>query len=127
MKATWMMTAASAMAVAMISPKFVQADPRPPVVRYDHDDRYRSDHYRDFDENIDMRDVPREVRRAVDRERRDRRIESVQYVHRDGKFFYRFRIDDPHPRDRDMSIRVAPDGRILSVEDAERYDHSYRR
>jgi len=134
MKATWMITAASALAVASVSPRFVQADPyRAPAIRFDHDDRYdrddryRHDHYRDFDENIDIRDVPREVLRAVDHERRDRRIESVQYVHRDGKFFYRFRIDDPHPRDRDMSIRVSPDGRILSVEEAERYDHSYRR
>jgi len=130
-----MITAASGLALTTISPKFVQADPRPPVVRYDHDDRYRndhddryrSDHYRDFDENIDIRDVPRDVMRSVDRERRGRRIESVQYVHRDGKFFYRFRIDDPHPRDRDMSIRITPDGKILSVEEAERYDHSYRR
>jgi len=128
MKATWMITAAAALAVASVSPRFVQADPyRQPAQRYDRDDRYRHDHYRDFDENIDIRDVPRDVMRSIDRERRGRRIESVQYVHRDGKFFYRFRIDDPHPRDRDTSIRITPDGRILSVEEAEQYDHSYRR
>jgi len=128
MKTSWIITAASAMAVAGISPQVVKADPyRPPVVRYDHDRDYRYSHYRDFDEDIDIRDVPWEVMRTVDRERRGRRIEAVQYVHRDGKFFYRFRIDDPHPRDRDMSIRVTPDGRILSIEEAERYDPRYRR
>jgi hypothetical protein len=135
MKVSWILTAASAMAVASVSPRFVQADSRPPVVRYDHNDRYRDDHrpdynrnhYRDFDENIDIRDVPRDVMRTVEHERRGRRIESVQYVHRDGKFFYRFRIDDPHPRDRDVNIRVAPGGRLLSIQEAEQYDHSYRR
>jgi len=123
MKAKWIITAASAMAVASVAPQFVHADPyRHPVVRYDRFDRHR-----DFDEDISIREVPGDVMRTVDRERHGRRIEAVQYVHRDDKFFYRFRIDDPHPRDRDMSIRVAPDGRLLSVEEAERYDPRYHR
>jgi len=124
MKKLWILTAAAALSAATAAPQFARAD-RPAYERYDRYDRYP--HYRDFDEDIDMRDVPRDVRETLNRERRGRRVESVQYVHRDGKFFYRFRIDDPHPRDRDLSIRIAPDGRVLSVEEAERYDHRYRR
>jgi hypothetical protein len=65
--------------------------------------------------------------RTVDCERRGRRIEAVQFVRRDGKEFYRFRIDDPSWRDRDVNIRVQPGGRLLSIEEAQNWDVRYVR
>jgi hypothetical protein len=130
MKASWIISAAVALGTPAVIPTVAHADPdrSDRYDRNDHRDRdYRDRHYRDFDEDIDMRDVPRDVRETARRESRGRRIESVQYVHRDGKFFYRFRIDDPGWRDRDTNIRVAPGGRLLSVEEAGRYDPDWRK
>ncbi len=87
---------------------------------------YREE-YRDFDTDVSPRDVPSDVLRTVDCERHGRPIEAVQYVRREGKLFYRFRIDD---RSADFNIRVAPGGRLLSIADADQYDvgfRSYRR
>lgn len=86
--------------------------------RYDRDRYVRREVCENFDYNISLRDVPRHVLYVVDRERQGRPIEAVQYVRRDGKIFYRFRIDGPGRRDIDMNLRVTPDGRILSVEPA---------
>jgi hypothetical protein len=123
MKASWILSAAVAMGVSSLAPGVVRADPwQHQSTRYD-----RFDTRHDFDENVEMKEVPKEVRETINRERHDRRIESIQYVHREGKLFYRFRIDDPHPRDKDMSIRVAPDGRLLSVEEAQKWDDKYRK
>ena len=97
-------------------------------VRYDRD--YRDDHRhysRDFDIDVPLSRVPRDVLRTVDRETRGRRIESVQYVSRDGKLFYRVRVDDPGRHDHDVNIRVQPGGRLLSIEEAERWDVHYHR
>ena len=97
--------------------------------RNDRDWRYRDRHVtirerdrdRDFDVDVSIRDVPLRVLDTVDAERNGRRIEAIQYVRRDGKLFYRFRIDhhDWHGRDDDFNIRVSPDGRLLSIADAE--------
>jgi hypothetical protein len=101
--------------------------------RYDRRDDYRHDHRDydrhcndDFDREISLRDVPRNVLESVNCETRGRgRIEAVQFVHRNGNFFYRFRMDDPRPRDNDVNIRVSPGGKIMGVEEARRCDDGY--
>jgi hypothetical protein len=99
--------------------------------RHDRGDwRYRDRHVvvirereecRDFDIDVRLCDVPRDVIETANCERHGRPIEAVQYVRRDGKLFYRFRIDneDRHGRDDDFNIRVSPGGRLLSIADAE--------
>jgi hypothetical protein len=88
-------------------------------------DRDRHDHRveRDFDVNVSMRDVPHEVRHTIDDLRRGRAIESVQFVKRDGKYFYRFRVD-ARGRD-DVNFRINPAGRLLSVQEVEECDRGY--
>jgi len=127
MKLAWITSAALSLGVSAAVPQFAAADNwwGRDHVRYDHRDDWRHD--REFDRDISIREVPDRVMDTADRERRGRRIESVQFVRRDGREFYRFRIDDPGRHDRDMDVRVAPDGRLLSVEEAARYDRHYRR
>jgi hypothetical protein len=87
------------------------------------------DRVRDFDENIDLRDVPRYVLVTLHVEFRGRLVGEVQYVHRDGKFFYRFQVDTGGRRDADASVRIGENGRLLSVEEAAACDpghHDYR-
>jgi hypothetical protein len=99
-------------------------------VRRDYRDDWRHDHRHiddDFDRQISLRDVPPTVMDTADWARRGRRIESVQFVHRNGNFFYRFRIDDPGRFDRDMNIRISPGGKLMSVEEAGRIDPWDRR
>ena len=80
---------------------------------YDHDGRYG----RDVDREISLSEVPRDVRRTMDRElgRLQRRIEHVWFVRRDGKEFYRVQVD--RRGDDDLSFRISPDGRLLSVQE----------
>jgi hypothetical protein len=130
-----MTSAALALGVASVIPSFAKADNWRRDDRYDHRyeesrrDDWRRDRYedhrrieRDFDIDVPLREVPRAALETVDFERRGRRIESVQYVFRDGKYFYRFRIDDPGWRDRDVNIRVTPGGRLLTIEEAAQCD-----
>lgn len=129
MKLKWITAAALAMGVSSAIPSVASADNwrdryDSRYERLDHDD-WRHERVRDFDRDISLRDVPGRVMDTIDHERRGRAIEEVQFVHRDGKFFYRFRIDDPGRHDRDLSIRVAEDGGLLSVEEAARYDRGY--
>ena len=138
-------SAALALGLVSVVPSFASADDRrwdrdrdyrSREVRYDRDYRDYRDHrghdhgrhyHRDFDVDVPLSRVPRDVLRTVDCETRGRRIESVQYVSRDGKLFYRFRIDDPGRYDRDVNIRVQPGGRLLSIEEAQNWDvHYYR-
>ncbi|MEZ0264574.1 MAG: hypothetical protein ACAI43_07600 [Phycisphaerae bacterium] len=88
--------------------------------RYDHGYDHRHDHYRpvyqSFDYNVSMNDVPWRVRETLRDVVRGRGIEAVQYVSRDGKLFYRFRVDRRYGPD--LNYRISPDGRLLSVEQA---------
>lgn len=127
-------SAALALGLMSAVPSFAKADNR-----YDRDWRdrresrdyrdYRDDHryYDDFDVDVPLSRVSRDALRTAEHEARGRRIESVQYVSRDGKVFYRFRIDDPGWRDRDVNIRVQPGGRLLSIEEAQNWDVRYVR
>ena len=101
----------------------------------DRDEHFRFDHDRDWDHDRDRGAVrieigsPIYVNHDVDRtvalcdvpgcvldtanRARQGPIESVQYVCRDGKEFYRFVIDG---RGHDLDMRVRPDGMLLSIE-----------
>jgi len=148
MKLAWIGSAALALGVSSAVPSLAQAAPRRDRddVRYREDARYRdqydhrdrdvrdyrdvrvsdrADDCRDFDVNVSLRDVPRAVLATADCERHGNRIESVQYVRRDGKLFYRVRLDDPGPRDRDVNLRIQPGGRLLSVQEAEQCDAGF--
>jgi hypothetical protein len=133
-------SAALALGVMTAVPTFARADHRDyRDDRRDYRDRdyrgrdyrdYRDDrreYYRDIDVDIPLSRVPYEVMRTVDCERRGQRIEAVQFVRRDGKEFYRVRIDDPGRYDRDVNIRVQPGGRLLSIEEAQNWDVRYVR
>jgi hypothetical protein len=134
MKLHWLASAALALGVASVVPSFAKADDwrhDRDRYEYDHRDDWRRDRYedrrddhrryeRDFDVDVPVREVPRAAFEVANYERRGRRIEAVQYVFRDGKYFYRFRIDDPGWRDRDVNIRVTPGGRLLTIEEAGR-------
>ncbi|HYE19442.1 MAG TPA: hypothetical protein VEA69_13410, partial [Tepidisphaeraceae bacterium] len=80
--------------------------------RYDHryNDRHdhRHDHYRpawrNFDYDISMNEVPWRVRETLRDVVRGRGIEAVQYVSRDGKLFYRFRVDRRYGPDLNYRI-----------------------
>ena len=129
-------SAALALGVMTAVPSFARADHRDyrddrrdyRDYRRDYRD-YRDDRYydRDIDVDIPLSRVPYEVMRTADDVRRGRRIEAVQFVRRDGKEFYRFRIDDPGRYDRDVNIRVQPGGRLLSIEEAQNWDVRYVR
>jgi hypothetical protein len=128
MKTRLIGSAALALGVISAVPSFASADWR------DRDYRDRGGYYerydrgyydRDFDVDVPLSRVPHEVLRTVRHEARGRRIEAVQYVRRDGKLFYRVRVDDPGWRDRDVNIRVQPGGRLLSIEEAERWDRGH--
>ena len=128
MRIPWIASAALALGISAVIPTFAKADYRRDYRdndrRYERHDRYDRDRYeRDFDTDIPLRDVPRDVLRTIDRERGGRPIEAVQYVHRDGKYFYRFRIDT---RGReDLNFRINPAGRVLSVQEVEECDRGY--
>jgi hypothetical protein len=129
----WLASAALALGVSAAVPSFARADYgrdyRDSGRDYRDGDRRwerdRHDHHveRDFDVNVSMRDVPHEVRHTIDDLRRGRAIESVQFVKRDGKYFYRFRVD-ARGRD-DVNFRINPAGRLLSVQEVEECDRGY--
>src|SRR4051812_15190196 len=127
MKLNWIATAALAMGVSAAVPTFAHAadwrDHRDTNYRgrYDRDDRY--DRYRDqrreFDRDISIREVPRNVLDTLRDVTRGGRVEEVQYVFRDGKYFYRFQVDG---RRDDQSIRIGANGRLLSIEEVAQCD-----
>ena len=81
-------------------------------IRFDAE--YREACPPNFDTNISLNDVPEAVMCAERAQVGRGRIEAIQYVRRDGKLFYRFRIDGR----TDMNYRFAPNGDLLSVEAA---------
>ncbi len=56
-------------------------------------------------------DVPREVKRVIDKEQDGRPIKQIVYVERNGRVFYRVVIDD---RRGDKVLRIAEDGYVYS-------------
>lgn len=69
----------------------------------------------DFDRPVNLCDVPARVLETARCESRGRQIEAVQFVSRDGKLFYRFRVDRRFGED--VNLRISPDGRLLSVQE----------
>src|SRR4051812_34607725 len=111
MKLRWMTSAALALGVASVIPSVAKADDwrrdrdrndryenvrreeyRREEWRHDRFEDRRDDHryQRDFDVDVPLSSVSREALETINYERRGRRIEAVQYVFRDGKYFYRF-------------------------------------
>ena len=140
MKLAWISSAALALGVPMGVPTMAHADNN---WRHDNDrDRVRierprvevrrdvrirvDDRVRDFDENINLRAVPHNVMDTLHDELRGRIVGAVQYVHRDGKFFYRFQVDTGGRRDADASVRIGENGRLLSVEESAQCDPGHR-
>ena len=134
MKLAWITSAALAMGVSAAIPSLAHADnwrghrdyhDRDVRVvergRYDRVDRYRD---RDFDNDIPLREVPRNVMDTLGDYTHGGRINAVQFVHRDGKFFYRFQVDG---RREDQSIRIGENGRLLSVEEVAQCDAGWHR
>lgn len=140
MKLAWIGSAVLALGVSAAVPGFAHAD------SWRHDDRGHDryeqdrreherrdyDHARyeprviDFDRDISLREVPRNVMETVNCEVHGR-IEGVQYVHRDGKFFYRFEVDGDRYRGADASVRIGANGRLLSVEEIAQCDAGWHR
>ena len=138
MKLAWIGSAALALGVSAAIPSFASADSwrrndDRSHVRYERDrhvevrvERYRDDdRFRDFDQDISLRDVPRNVIDTLNCEVHGR-IGEVQYVHRDGKFFYRFQVDSDGRRGADESVRIGANGRLLSVEEVAQCDAGFR-
>jgi hypothetical protein len=109
----WLLSAAMTIGVAGIAPTFVFAADR------------------DREEWVKYEDVPREVKRTLDRERGNHDIKRIDHVVRDGREFYRATIDT---KGDDAVIRVNPSGTVLSRQETrdepvgnERRDVSERR
>jgi len=137
MKLAWIGSAVLALGVSAVVPSFASADSwrhddrgRDRYERRDndrHDDHFRYDERsRDFDYDISLRDVPRNVMDTFNCEIHGR-IERVQYVHRDGKYFYRFEVDGDRRYEGDASVRIGANGRLLSVEEAAHWDAGWHR
>jgi hypothetical protein len=83
---------------------------------------------------IKFEELPREVRRTLDRERGDRPVKQIMFVRRDNREFYRCLIDT---RGDDVAVRIGPSGKVLSFEEVDdvaigvreisRYDYSRER
>ncbi len=132
MKLAWIGSAALALGVSAAIPSFASADSwrrgdDRSHVRYERDrhvevrvERYRDDdRFRDFDQDISLRDVPRNVLDTLNCEVHGR-IGEVQYVHRDGKFFYRFQVDSDGRRGADASVRTRGSAVITGKTDREK-------
>ena len=135
MRLNWIASAALAMGVTAV-PSFAHADYRDyrdhrddrgrvevKYDRYDRDDRYR-DERRDFDRDVNIREVPHNVLDTLRDTTRGGRVLEVQYVFRDGKYFYRFQVDG---RRDDQSVRIGANGRLLSVEEVAQCDAGWHR
>jgi hypothetical protein len=140
MKLAWIGSAVLALGISAAIPSFASADSRRhddrSHERYEHErrDNQRRDYdheryderYRDFDTDISLRDVPRNVMETFNCEIHGR-IESVQYVHRDGKYFYRFEVDGDRRYAGDASVRIGANGRLLSIQEAAQWDGGWHR
>jgi hypothetical protein len=65
----------------------------------------------DCDQPVSLNTVPGCVLNTLDRQAAGR-VETVQFVRRDGQTFYRFRVDARHG---DLDVRIALDGDLLGI------------
>jgi hypothetical protein len=91
----WLLSAAMTIGVAGVAPSFA----------------FAADNNRDREEWVKYEDVPREVKKSLDRERGNHEIKRIDRVIRDGKEFYRATIDT---KGDDAVIRVSDSGKVLS-------------
>jgi len=142
MKLAWIGSAALALGVSAAIPSFASADGwrhddrdrhdrrdrvevRHVEVRHVPEVRVRVERDYDFDRDISLRDVPGNVLDTLNCEVHGR-IDGVQYVHRDGKFFYRFEVDGDRRAGADASVRIGANGRLLSIEEIAQCDAGFR-
>jgi hypothetical protein len=90
---TWLLSAAMTFGVSALTPVFVLAADR------------------DREEWVKYEDVPRDVKRTLDKERGSHDIKRIDHVVRDGREFYRATIDT---KGDDAVIRVSPTGQVMS-------------
>lgn len=69
-----------------------------------------------FEKWVKYEDLPRDVRRTLDRERGNHEVRVIQFVRRDNREFYRCIIDQ---RGDDLAVRIGPSGKILSMEEVD--------
>jgi len=70
---------------------------------------------REYDDEIKYADLPKDVKKTIDRERGKHEVKAFYHVNRDGKEFYRAVIDT---KGDDTVIRVQPGGNLLTEQDA---------
>src|SRR5437899_5492460 len=90
----WLLSTAMTIGVAGVAPSFA----------------FAADN-RDREEWVKYEDVPREVKKTLDRERGNHDIKRIDHVYRDGKEFYRATIDT---KGDDAVIRVSDSRKMLS-------------
>ena len=87
-----------------------------------------------FEKWVRYEELPRDVRKTLDRERDHRPVKVVTFVRRDNREFYRAIVDT---RGDDVAIRINTNGKLLSIDEvddiaigareASRYDYDRER
>jgi hypothetical protein len=70
---------------------------------------------REYDDEIKYADLPKDVKRTVDKERGSHEVKGFYHVQRDGKEFYRAVIDT---KGNDQVIRIKPGGELMTEQEA---------
>lgn len=70
---------------------------------------------REYDDEIKYNDLPKDVKRTVDKERGNHEVKAFYHVQRDGKEFYRAVIDT---KGNDQVIRIKPGGELMTEQEA---------
>ncbi|HEY7115601.1 MAG TPA: hypothetical protein VH475_03385 [Tepidisphaeraceae bacterium] len=70
---------------------------------------------KDREEWVKYEDLPRDVKRSIDQERGRYDVKRIDHVWRDGREFYRATLDTKGGTD--TTVRVDPNGRVLSIQD----------
>lgn len=106
-RSRWIVAAAIGAALAGFAPLPRPWNPPGPRIAL------AADRDRDRDEWIKYEDLPRDIKRSLDRERGDNEVKRIDHVFRDGREFYRAVIDR---RGNDEVVRFDRDGGVLSRE-----------
>lgn len=122
MRMRWMTSSALALAVSSAVPALANAAGgldlgagRPAAVRVDRDEWHEHERERrDFQEAAEVKELPERVRETIDHERNGRKIVSAERIRRGEERFYRIHLEGHHKKD--LTLRVAPDGKLLDME-----------
>lgn len=108
----WLLAGAMALGIVAYVPTFVQ----PAQAARDRGEPA------DFERTKTIDEVPREVRKTIDAEARDHKVDVIQQVRHKGKEFYRVVITVRGNEDK--LIRVSTDGKVITKEDVADADWS---